>query len=117
MRSISLHSALGHGGHLERGGGDPNLAEQGVRQFEKRRNGEVARAMEWSDIENTDIGTYLEGFLKNPTGGSRKSSKYEVLRVHFGGRPVDLPPIVREMSSLSRRTTPSPRFLVRRGDS
>lgn len=45
--------------------GDPNLAAQGVRQFEKRRNGEVARAMKWSDIENTDIGTYLEEFLKD----------------------------------------------------
>jgi hypothetical protein len=44
--------------------GDPNLAVQGVRQFEKRRNGEVAQAMECSDIENTDIGTYLEWFLK-----------------------------------------------------
>jgi len=38
---------------------------QEVRPFEKHRNGEVARAMEWSDIENTDIGTYLEGFLKD----------------------------------------------------
>jgi hypothetical protein len=28
----------------------------------------------------------------NPTGGSRQSSKYKVFRVHFGGRPVDLPP-------------------------
>jgi hypothetical protein len=45
--------------------GDPNLAVQGVSQFEKRRNGEVAQAMEWSDIENTDIGTYLESFLKD----------------------------------------------------
>jgi predicted ATPase len=45
--------------------GDPNLARQGVVQFDKRRNGEVARAMEWSDIEKTDIGTYLEGFLKD----------------------------------------------------
>jgi hypothetical protein len=45
--------------------GDPNLTAQGVRQFEKRRNGEVARAMEWSDIENTDIGTYLEEFLRD----------------------------------------------------
>lgn len=45
--------------------GDPNLARQGVVHFDKRRNGEVARAMEWSDIEETDIGTYLEGFLKD----------------------------------------------------
>ncbi len=44
--------------------GNPNLAAQGVRQFDKRRNGEVARAMQWSEIRNTDIGVYLEKFLQ-----------------------------------------------------
>src|SRR6266853_1490059 len=27
----------------------------------------------------------------NPTGGSRKSSRYKALKVHFGGHSVDLP--------------------------
>jgi hypothetical protein len=44
--------------------GNPNLAEQGVRQFDKRRNGEVALAMEWREIGNTDIGIFLEKFLQ-----------------------------------------------------
>jgi hypothetical protein len=45
--------------------GDPNLVRRGVVQFDKRRNGEVARAMEWSEIEKTDVGTYLEKFLQD----------------------------------------------------
>ena len=61
----ALAAVYGHSPDEIRAFGDPNLATQGVRQFEKHRNGEVARAMEWSDIENTDIGTYLESFLQD----------------------------------------------------
>jgi predicted ATPase len=45
--------------------GDPNLATKGVKQFDKRRNGEVARAMEWHEVAETDIGIYLERFLQD----------------------------------------------------
>lgn len=45
--------------------GDPNLANQGVKQFSKSRNGEVAQAMEWAEIETTDIGARIEDFLKS----------------------------------------------------
>jgi len=44
--------------------GDPNLANQGVKQFTKPRNGEVAQAMEWAELERTDVGHQLEDFLK-----------------------------------------------------
>jgi hypothetical protein len=43
---------------------NPNLVAQGVRQFDKRRNGEVALAMEWREIGNTDVGIFLEKFLQ-----------------------------------------------------
>jgi hypothetical protein len=42
--------------------GDPNLANQGAKQFRKTRNGEVAQAMEWTEIETTDIGEQIEDF-------------------------------------------------------
>jgi len=45
--------------------GDSNLANQGVKQFTKSRNGEVAQAMEWAEIEKTDIGKQIEDFLKS----------------------------------------------------
>jgi predicted ATPase len=45
--------------------GAPNLIEQGVKQFSKSRNGEVAQAMEWGEIEATDIGREMEDFLKS----------------------------------------------------
>ncbi len=45
--------------------GDSNLAKQGVKQFKKSRNGEVAQAMEWRDIETTDIGKQIEDFLRS----------------------------------------------------
>jgi putative AbiEii toxin of type IV toxin-antitoxin system len=44
--------------------GDPNLADQGVKQFKKPRNGEVAQAMEWAELKNTDLGDQIEDFLK-----------------------------------------------------
>ncbi len=44
--------------------GDPNLVHQGVKQFSKSRNGEVAQVMQWADIANTDIGEAIEEFLK-----------------------------------------------------
>jgi hypothetical protein len=61
----ALTAVFGHAPYEVDPFGDPNLSVQGVTQFEKRRNREVARAMEWSDIENTDVGTYIEGFLKD----------------------------------------------------
>jgi predicted ATPase len=45
--------------------GDPNLFNQGVKQFEKGRNGEVARQMDWNEIENTDVGEAIEAFLNS----------------------------------------------------
>jgi hypothetical protein len=44
--------------------GDPNLAVQGLKQFAKVRNGEVAQAMEWAELEKTDLGDQIEDFLK-----------------------------------------------------
>jgi hypothetical protein len=35
-----------------------------VKQFTKSRNGEVAQAMQWAEIETTDIGRQIEKFLK-----------------------------------------------------
>ena len=43
--------------------GDPNLAKQGIKQFKKENNGEVARKMKWTDLESTDLGEALERFL------------------------------------------------------
>ena len=43
--------------------GDPNLVNQGVKQFSKSRNYEVAQAMQWADIAKTDIGETIEEFL------------------------------------------------------
>ena len=45
----------------------------------------------------------------NPTGGSRKSSKYKALKVHFGGHSVDPSPIVRELSELVKFDDHQPR--------
>lgn len=45
--------------------GDPNLANQGVKQFAKFRNGAVAQAMEWTEVEKTDLGMQIEYFLKS----------------------------------------------------
>jgi hypothetical protein len=45
--------------------GDSTLAKQGVKQFTKSRNGEVAQAMDWRDLEATDIGKEIEDFLKS----------------------------------------------------
>jgi hypothetical protein len=44
--------------------GDPNLVAQGVKQFSKPRNGEVAEAMEWAELGKTDLGDQIEDFLK-----------------------------------------------------
>jgi hypothetical protein len=50
---------LGYDGRF----GDSNLANRGVKQFTKSRNGEVAQAMEWAEIEGTEIGKKIEDFL------------------------------------------------------
>lgn len=51
-------------GNLDPFGG-PNLANQGVKQFAKSRNGDVAHAMEWAEVETTDVGEQIEAFLKS----------------------------------------------------
>jgi len=43
--------------------GDPDLANQGVEQFDKHRNGEVAEAMEWQELERTDLADFIKKFL------------------------------------------------------
>jgi hypothetical protein len=43
---------------------DPNLLSQRGQQFSKFKNGLVAEAMKWDEIENTDIGQRLIEFLK-----------------------------------------------------
>ena len=39
----------------------------------------------------------------NPTGGSKNSSKYRVLRVHLRGHSVDLSAIVRDLSEFVKK--------------
>ena len=41
----------------------------------------------------------------NPTGGSKKSSKYKALKVHFGGHSVDILRTVRELSDFVKFST------------
>jgi hypothetical protein len=44
--------------------GPPDLTKQGLKQFTKRRNGAVALAMEWTEIQGTDIGQQIEVVLR-----------------------------------------------------
>jgi len=39
----------------------------------------------------------------NPTGGSRKSSKFKEFSVHLDSHSVELPPIVRKLSEFVKR--------------
>jgi hypothetical protein len=41
---------------------------------------------------------YQQVVGSNPTGGSRKFSKYKTFTIHLGGHSVDQPPIVRDLS-------------------
>jgi len=43
---------------------DPGLLAQRGQQFSKRKNGLVANAMRWEDLERTDLGEALQAFLK-----------------------------------------------------
>jgi hypothetical protein len=43
--------------------GSPNLAAQGVHGYSKSRNGEIAEAVEWSELQDTDVGSFLLDFL------------------------------------------------------